>query len=94
MKTNDTSRAVATIAEYKYHVSYFATLVFGRQSAAAASLNQVVTLSVERILEVGIRRVARNSGVDRNTVALIAHGEAVKPRTFRKIVKFIAERAK
>jgi len=35
--------------------------------------------TIERILEVGIRRVARNSGVDRKTVALIAHGKAVKP---------------
>jgi len=50
--------------------------------------------TIERILEVGMRRVARNSGVDRKTVALIAHGKAVKPRTFRKIVKFIADRAK
>ncbi len=30
MKTNDTSCAVETITEYKYHVSYFATLIVGR----------------------------------------------------------------
>ena len=35
--------------------------------------------TIERILEVGIRRVARNSGVDRKTVALIVRGKAVKP---------------
>jgi hypothetical protein len=50
--------------------------------------------TMERILEVGIRKIARNSGIDRKTVALTAHGKAVKPRTFRNIVKFIADRAK
>jgi hypothetical protein len=39
MNTNDTSCVVATIVEYKYHVS----LVFERQSAAARFLNHIVT---------------------------------------------------
>ena len=42
-----------------------------------------------RILEIGIRKLARASEVNRETVALIAKGDPVKPSTLAKVVQFI-----
>jgi hypothetical protein len=39
----------------------------------------------KRIRKIGIRRVARESNVDRETVALIANGNSVKPGTLSKV---------
>jgi hypothetical protein len=39
----------------------------------------------KRIVEIGIRKVARESGVNRETVALLAKGDAVKPHTLAKV---------
>lgn len=41
----------------------------------------------KRILKTGIRRVARESGVNRETVALIANGNPVKQNTLATVVK-------
>ena len=48
----------------------------------------------KRIVEIGIRKVAREIGINRETVALVANGKAVKSRTFRKIVDFVAKGAR
>jgi hypothetical protein len=48
----------------------------------------------ERIVEIGIRKVARETGINRETVALVANDGAVKPRTLRKIDGFLAKGAK
>jgi len=47
-----------------------------------------------RIKEIGIRKIARQTGIDRETVALIANGEPVKPNTLAKVAKSIAMRRK
>jgi len=39
------------------------------------------------IKETGIRRVARDSKVNRETVALVANGEPVKPSTLAKLAQ-------
>jgi hypothetical protein len=43
--------------------------------------------------QIGIRKVARETRVNRETVALIARGEAVKPNTLARIVQFISDNA-
>lgn len=43
----------------------------------------------EQIVEIGIRKIARRSGVNRETVALIAKGGQVKPTTLAKVVEFV-----
>ena len=48
----------------------------------------------ERIVEIGIRKVARETGINRETVALVANGKTVKSRTLRKIVDCVAKGAK
>ena len=40
----------------------------------------------QQIIQIGIRKVARESGIDRKRVALIAHGEPVKPVTLQKVI--------
>jgi len=45
----------------------------------------------KQITEIGIRKVARGSNVNRETVALIADGRLVKPNTLAKVVKFIKD---
>jgi hypothetical protein len=40
----------------------------------------------KRIVEIGIRKIARESGINRETISLVANGKKVKSRTFRKIV--------
>ena len=46
----------------------------------------------KRIVEIGIRKVARETGINRETVALVANDGTVKPRTMRKIADFLAKR--
>jgi hypothetical protein len=48
----------------------------------------------ERIVEIGIRKVARETGINRETVGLVANGKTVKSRTLRKIVDCVAKGAK
>jgi hypothetical protein len=48
----------------------------------------------KRIVEIGIRKVARETGINRETVALVANDGTVKPRTKRKLENFLAKRAK
>jgi hypothetical protein len=48
----------------------------------------------ERIVEIGIRKVARETGINRETVALVANGKSVKAVTLRKIGAFLAKGAK
>ena len=48
----------------------------------------------KRIVEIGIRKVARKTGINRETVALVAKGKTVKAVTLRKIVAFLAKGAK
>jgi len=48
----------------------------------------------KRIVEIGIRKVARETGINRETVALVANGKTVKSGTFRKVVDFVAKGAK
>jgi hypothetical protein len=48
----------------------------------------------KRVVDIGIRKIARETGVNRETVALVANGKTVKSRTFRKIVDFVAKGAK
>jgi hypothetical protein len=43
----------------------------------------------KQIVEIGIRRVAKCSGVNRETVALIAKGNRVKPGTLFKVVRYL-----
>jgi len=43
----------------------------------------------KRIIDVGIREVARESKVNRETVALIAKGSSVKPSTLRQVMETI-----
>ncbi len=47
-----------------------------------------------RIIEIGIRKVARKTGINRETVALVANGKTVKAVTLRKIVACLAKGAK
>ena len=47
-----------------------------------------------RIAEIGIRKVARETGIHSDTVTLVARGNPVRPKTFLKLIKFIAEGAK
>jgi hypothetical protein len=48
----------------------------------------------KRIIEIGIRKVARETGINRETVALVANGKTVKSGTFRKIVDIAEKGAK
>jgi hypothetical protein len=47
----------------------------------------------QRIIELGVRRVAREVHLDRETVALIAHGIPVKGKTLAQIVKFVEKKS-
>ena len=46
-----------------------------------------------RIIEIGIRKIARETGINRETVALVANGKTVKGVTLRKIGDFVAKGA-
>ncbi len=46
-----------------------------------------------RLVEIGIRKTARETGIHSDTVTLIARREPVKPITLAKIVSFIAQRS-
>jgi hypothetical protein len=48
----------------------------------------------KRIIEIGIRKVARETGINRETVALVANGKTVKAVTLRKIGDFVAKGAR
>ena len=48
----------------------------------------------KRIVEIGIRKRACETGINRETVALVANGKNVKAVTLRKIVAFLAKGAK
>jgi hypothetical protein len=43
----------------------------------------------KRIVEMGIRRAARIAGINRETVAIIAKGEPVKPSTLQRVIDII-----
>jgi hypothetical protein len=43
----------------------------------------------KRTAEIGIRKVARQTGIDRNTVRLIMGGEPVKPNTLAEVIEFV-----
>jgi hypothetical protein len=43
---------------------------------------------IRQILDVGIRRTARSTGIDSKTVMLITRRQAVKPTTLATIMKF------
>jgi hypothetical protein len=43
----------------------------------------------ERIKEIGIRKIARESNVNRETVSLVADGKPVKPSTLTKVVRVL-----
>ena len=45
----------------------------------------------KRIIEIGIRRVARVSGVNRETVALVAGRQPVKASTFAKVINSLKQ---
>ena len=47
----------------------------------------------KRIVEIGIRKVARETGINRETVALVANNGTVKPRSMHKIDAFLAKGA-
>jgi hypothetical protein len=47
----------------------------------------------KRIIETGIRKIARETGIHSDTVTLIAHGSPVKAKTLSKVVGFIQGRA-
>jgi hypothetical protein len=46
----------------------------------------------QRIREIGIRSIARETKINRETVGLIARGEQVKPSTFAKVIRFLEAR--
>lgn len=46
----------------------------------------------KRIVEVGIRKTARATGLDTKTVMLISRGERVKPGTLTQVTIFIKRR--
>jgi hypothetical protein len=43
----------------------------------------------KRIVEIGLKRIARETGIDRNTVRLITRGEPVKPKTLAQAMEYI-----
>ncbi len=43
----------------------------------------------KRIVEIGIKKIARETGIDRNTLRLIARGKPVKPKTLAQVMGFI-----
>jgi hypothetical protein len=47
----------------------------------------------KRIIEIGIRKVARETAIHTDTVTLIARGKPVKPGTLQRLVEFIVKRA-
>jgi hypothetical protein len=46
-----------------------------------------------RIIETGIKKIARETGIDRNTIRSIARREPVKPITLAKVVGFIQQQS-
>jgi len=46
----------------------------------------------KRIVEIGIRKVAREAGLHTDTVTLIARGSPVKASTLQPVVKYIQEK--
>ena len=48
----------------------------------------------KRIVGIGIRKVARETGIHSDTVTLIARGKPVKPGTLQKLVEFIVKGAR
>ena len=46
----------------------------------------------KRIVEIGLKKIARETGIDRNTLRLIVRGKAVKPKTLARITDFIERR--
>lgn len=47
--------------------------------------------TIRRLLEIGIRETARETGIHTDTVTLISRREAVKPITLAKVVGFIEQ---
>jgi hypothetical protein len=45
----------------------------------------------DRIVEIGLRKIARETGIDKETVLFISQGKPVKAITLAKIIKFIGE---
>jgi hypothetical protein len=45
----------------------------------------------DRIVKIGIRKIARETGIDKETVLFISQGKPVKAITLAKIIKFIRE---
>ena len=43
----------------------------------------------KRIIEIGIKRITRETGIDRNTIRLITRGEPVKPTTLARVIAVI-----
>lgn len=43
----------------------------------------------KRIARYGLKRIARETGIDRNTLRLIARGKPVKPKTLAQVVGFV-----
>ena len=46
----------------------------------------------KRIVEIGIRKVARDTNIDSKTIMRISRGEPVNPVTLQRVVKFIDEK--
>jgi hypothetical protein len=44
-----------------------------------------------RIIEIGIRKIARETGIDKETVLFISQGKPVKAITLAKVIRFISE---
>lgn len=47
----------------------------------------------KRIARYGLKRIARETGIDRNILRLIARGKPVKPKTLAQVVGFVEKTA-